>query len=159
MCYEELNGKVTTNKCGHCFHTRCFYEWYLKAEEPSCPMCRAPVLFKGIIKSGWKKSVVENSSSVEEFTDWVFDEMNHDETLKPHALHVIKEAQVLWHTASELGYDKDEIDYMLWTFDWISPKHITRNGPKDRPVPDTPSKQSRKNNGLFTKKKYHGRNR
>jgi hypothetical protein len=36
--------------CGHSFCQGCTKEWWLKSSEPNCPMCRAPLYFKGMRK-------------------------------------------------------------------------------------------------------------
>lgn len=118
-------------------------------------MCRGPVLFKGIIKSGWLDEK-EPEPPIDEFTEWVFNEMENG--AKIPALRVIEEAQVLCKTATDLGYDKYDIEYMIWTFDWISPKHLTRNGPRDPPKPSN-IPPPRKNKGKINKKQRWMRSR
>ena len=34
--------------CGHSFCKGCTKEWWLKSTESNCPMCRAPIYFKGL---------------------------------------------------------------------------------------------------------------
>lgn len=44
ICLEVLLediGKLQT--CGHMFHRRCVIHWLANAEEPCCPLCKAPV--------------------------------------------------------------------------------------------------------------------
>ena len=54
VCYEVCKGPKRL-LCGHTFCTGCIKEWYLKSEEPACPMCRGPLCFRGFLSSGWRQ--------------------------------------------------------------------------------------------------------
>lgn len=136
VCYETFEGsKVTKMCCGHMVHTKCLREWYLKAEsEPTCPMCRGPVLFRGMFKTNWDQMKDEDEESLlTEYIEQVFEEAEEDWLIKEESLTLIMEAQMVYNTAKTIGCPPDEIDYMLWDLYWISPKRATRNG---KYVPD-----------------------
>ena len=75
VCYEsEATCRFT---CGHDFCKECTKMWYMKGK-CSCPMCRAPMCFKGIIdvKKIWRREKLE-----EVYIDLVremFDELGDD---------------------------------------------------------------------------------
>ena len=75
VCYEsEAKCRFT---CGHSFCKECTKTWYMKGK-CSCPMCRAPMCFKGIIdvKKIWRREKLE-----EVYVDLVremFDELGDD---------------------------------------------------------------------------------
>lgn len=55
VCYGE-SGPFQKLCCGHSFCMGCIKNWYLKgAAGSSCPMCRAPVYFKGFhrVRDQW----------------------------------------------------------------------------------------------------------
>ena len=58
VCYESEAKCLFT--CGHGFCKECTKMWYMKGK-CSCPMCRAPMCFKGIIdvKKIWRREKLE----------------------------------------------------------------------------------------------------
>jgi hypothetical protein len=75
VCYESEAKCLFT--CGHSFCKECTKMWYMKGK-CSCPMCRAPMCFKGIIdvKKIWRREKLE-----EVYVDLVgemFDELGDD---------------------------------------------------------------------------------
>jgi hypothetical protein len=62
MC--ECGAKSKTLICKHSFCTPCIKEWFLKAEEAACPMCRGPLFFRGFRKSGWVEAKYDKESTV-----------------------------------------------------------------------------------------------
>ena len=49
VCYGE-EGAFQKLSCGHDFCSSCIKTWYLKGTGTGCPMCRAPIYFKGFHK-------------------------------------------------------------------------------------------------------------
>mmetsp|Transcript_32528 Transcript_32528/g.75300 ORF Transcript_32528/g.75300 Transcript_32528/m.75300 type:complete len:273 (+) Transcript_32528:170-988(+) len=46
ICLEAVpqnDRKRTETDCGHVFHSRCLKKWLSKAENPGCPLCKAPM--------------------------------------------------------------------------------------------------------------------
>lgn len=80
VCYtDNCNCRLT---CGHSFCRPCVKEWYMKTDsEPSCPMCRNTLYFKGMNKVAekWEEEFEEQKweevyndaldSTLEEFED------------------------------------------------------------------------------------------
>lgn len=61
VCYEITSTCKLI--CGHSFCMSCIKEWYLKSEEePTCPMCRQRLYFKGMHKQEqkWEEERHEN---------------------------------------------------------------------------------------------------
>jgi hypothetical protein len=57
VCFGE-EGSFQKLSCGHAFCMGCIKNWYLKgAAGSSCPMCRAPVYFKGFhrVRDQWNE--------------------------------------------------------------------------------------------------------
>ena len=54
VCYSET-GPFRTLGCGHEFCGGCIKTWYLKGTGTGCPMCRAPIYFKGFaaVRDEW----------------------------------------------------------------------------------------------------------
>lgn len=63
VCYSE-SGPFQKLCCGHSFCTGCVKTWYLKGsgENASCPMCRAPIYFKGFhkVRDQWNEEAWDN---------------------------------------------------------------------------------------------------
>ena len=62
VCYGE-SGPFQKLCCGHTFCTGCVKNWYLKGVAgASCPMCRAPIYFKGFhkMRDDWNEDAWEN---------------------------------------------------------------------------------------------------
>lgn len=68
VCYAAVaNCKLV---CNHRFCTSCVKQWYLKGAEPTCPMCRRALYFKGLYKKReeWAEEAYQSK------TDEVFGE-------------------------------------------------------------------------------------
>ena len=76
VCY---NCKATcTLVCNHAFCKECVKAWYYKCDEPSCPMCRRSLYFKGMHKVAqeWDKerSIQKNEDVFNQVFDDIFEE-------------------------------------------------------------------------------------
>lgn len=49
ICYTET-ASVCKLTCGHVFCKDCVKSWYKKSTDPTCPMCRRPMYFRGFHK-------------------------------------------------------------------------------------------------------------
>lgn len=47
ICYDECH-KTCKLVCGHSLCMSCVREWWKKSEEPTCPMCRNNLYFRGM---------------------------------------------------------------------------------------------------------------
>ncbi len=61
--------------CGHSFCQGCTKEWWLKSTEPSCPMCRAPLYFKGMRKVAERWENEKDQQIKETVYSRIFDEI------------------------------------------------------------------------------------
>ena len=76
MCY---NDKASCNLvCGHAFCKNCVKTWYYKCDEPSCPMCRRNLYFKGMHKivDAWdrERENQKNESAFNSAFEDIFDD-------------------------------------------------------------------------------------
>ena len=93
--------------CGHTFCFCCVKEWYFKSEEPSCPMCRRDMYFKGMYKQIDEWEEEKQESIIEEVYSDVFDsicedflgedfefDFDEDDVMTPHEL-MLEELMIL----------------------------------------------------------------
>jgi hypothetical protein len=77
VCYSE----TATCKlvCKHSFCKSCVKSWYQKSEEPTCPMCRSRLYFKGLykLKRVWEDEKFEKQNS--DYFQETFDEIFEDD--------------------------------------------------------------------------------
>ena len=61
VCYGE-SGPFQKLCCGHDFCSGCIKTWYLKGTGTGCPMCRAPIYFKGFhkVREAWNEDAWDN---------------------------------------------------------------------------------------------------
>lgn len=60
VCYsDDCACHVLT--CGHSICKSCVKQWYTTSPEPDCPMCRAPLNFKGIhrVREKWEEEACD----------------------------------------------------------------------------------------------------
>ena len=69
VCYSE-EGVFQKLSCGHDFCSGCIKTWYLKGTGAGCPMCRAPIYFKGFhkLRDQWDEDAHETKCA-EVFSD------------------------------------------------------------------------------------------
>jgi hypothetical protein len=63
VCYSSnSNCKLV---CGHSFCFSCVKKWYNKGADQNCPMCRAPIYFKGLYKKQeeWANEAYETKAA------------------------------------------------------------------------------------------------
>lgn len=76
VCYSD---KATCNLvCNHSFCKDCVKTWYYKCDEPSCPMCRRNLYFKGMHKvvDEWdrERALKKNEDAFNKAFDDIFEE-------------------------------------------------------------------------------------
>lgn len=81
ICYEEQCKHTKKLICGHEFCVACSKEWFLKSEDPKCPMCRRPFWFRGLSHSSWWKEKEEgDDDKFQQLFDMLLDAcIEHDE--------------------------------------------------------------------------------
>ena len=60
VCYSD-HCACHTLLCGHSICKDCTKQWYTTSPEPDCPMCRAPMNFKGLhrVREKWEDEAYE----------------------------------------------------------------------------------------------------
>lgn len=60
VCYSD-NCACHTLTCGHSICKTCVKNWYITSPEPDCPMCRAPLNFRGLhrVREKWEEEALE----------------------------------------------------------------------------------------------------
>jgi len=78
VCYERVPTNQLT--CGHSFCYHCVKTWYQKGTE-TCPMCRAPMCFRGMrdIKNTWDEE--RREGVLEEFVEYLMEDLGESEYL------------------------------------------------------------------------------
>lgn len=74
VCYSETASLQLC--CGHSLCKDCAHQWFQKAaEEPTCPMCREPMTWKGMhkVKADWEEERV--MGEMEELWEVMFDDV------------------------------------------------------------------------------------
>jgi hypothetical protein len=132
VCYEAC-GKQKSLRCGHVFCNTCIKEWYLKSEDPACPMCRRPIWFRGLLSSGWlqerqetKEGNVPNDLFEYYFNHLLEDyEVDMEEGYRPVIasrifMHYLKRIQTTINAMWDQGYDEENIFDFVDHCDWVS---------------------------------------
>jgi len=145
VCYGEA-GPFQKLCCGHTFCTGCVKTWYLKGTGTGCPMCRAPIYFKGFhkVREEWNEesyetrcaeilsevideSIAEANETAEDFPDF------RDEILGD-AMHDILEIERTFRFLKYEGLSTEDIDYVLrYTADYYSDRHLDKCKYLDEP--------------------------
>ena len=113
MCYcEQATCKLM---CTHSFCKSCIKTWYQKSEEPTCPMCRHNIYFKGFHKvlSKWENEKIDkrNEDAFNSAFESIFDMESEDEYTSSE-------------TDSNIDEDSDsdsDSEYETWDSLWETP--------------------------------------
>ena len=106
VCYSE----VATCKlvCKHSFCKSCVKTWYQKSEEPTCPMCRHTLYFKGLhkISEKWEDERIEklNEEAFNTAFEAIFEETEEESEYDNFSSEVDTESDYSesdWETSSE----------------------------------------------------------
>lgn len=139
VCYDET-GPFQKLCCGHTFCTGCVKNWYLRgAAGSTCPMCRAPMYFKGFheVREQWNDEAYETRCT--EILNEVFDasiaealEMGEtfpdyrDEILEDTMQDLVEIERTFRYLKNE-GIATEDIEYVLrYTADYYSDRHMNR---------------------------------
>ena len=76
VCYT--NDACCHLVCGHSFCKGCTKEWWLKSAESNCPMCRAPLYFRGLRKMAERWEEEREEKMKEAVYSKIFDEITEE---------------------------------------------------------------------------------
>ena len=101
VCYTDKSSCKLV--CGHEFCKSCVKTWYYKCEEPSCPMCRRDMYFKGMnrVVKVWEteRAIKKNEDAFSQAFDEIFLEDEEDSEWESES-----DDSDSWETSSEQEY-------------------------------------------------------
>ena len=101
VCYTDKSSCKLV--CGHEFCKSCVKTWYYKCEEPSCPMCRRDMYFKGMnrVVKVWEteRTIKKNEDAFSQAFDEIFLEDEEDSEWESES-----DDSDSWETSSEQEY-------------------------------------------------------
>lgn len=103
ICYcEQATCKLV---CNHSFCKSCVKSWYEKSDEPTCPMCRRRLYFKGLhrVSQKWEEERNDkiNEESFKDAFDSIFEESEYDEESDGDEEDDSEDGDSVWETDSE----------------------------------------------------------
>lgn len=146
VCYGE-SGPFQKLCCGHTFCSGCIKNWYLKgAAGSSCPMCRAPVYFKGFhkVREEWNEDAWEEKCS--EVFSQALDEsfagaQDFAESLPPRwrgrimrdVLEDFIDIEKTYRFLKNEGVSSDDMEEVFYYGDYYSDRHMHKYWYLDEP--------------------------
>lgn len=157
VCYGE-SGPFQKLCCGHVFCTNCIKNWYLKgAAGSSCPMCRAPVYFKGFhaVRDQWNEdawdtkcaevfgdALDERFAEAQEFAE-AFPPRWRSRIFKELVSEFVEVEKTYRYLRNE-GVSPEDMDEVFYWGDYYSDRHMNKYWYLDEPRKETvPMVQSR----------------
>lgn len=146
VCYGE-SGPFQKLCCGHTFCTGCVKNWYLKGVAgASCPMCRAPIYFKGFhkVRDGWNEEAWENrcaevfSQAIDECfaeaQDFAesFPERWRGRIMKD-VLEDFIDIEKTYRFLKNEGVSSEDMEEVFYWGDYYSDRHMNKYGYLDEP--------------------------
>ena len=138
VCYSE-SGPFQKLCCGHTFCTGCVKQWYLKGTGTGCPMCRAPIYFKGFhkIRDQWDEDAWETRCSevLSESMDACIAEAvemaemfpRHRNEIIGDSIEDLRDIERTFRFLKADGICSEDIDYVLnETTDYYSDRHLNK---------------------------------
>ena len=109
VCYSATAN--CTLVCKHAFCKDCVKEWYHKSDDPTCPMCRRAMYFKGMYKVAetWEKE--RNDKKNEDVFNEAFEAIFEEEDVTMEDSDSDAESDVSWETWG--GSQMDELDVAI----------------------------------------------
>jgi hypothetical protein len=109
VCYGD---KASCNLvCGHSFCKDCVKTWYYKCDEPSCPMCRRNLYFKGMHKvvDEWdrERAFKKNEDAFNQAFDDIFEEIESESEFDPDSESDTDSDSESWETDSGSGSEPE----------------------------------------------------
>jgi hypothetical protein len=156
VCYGD-EGVFQKLSCGHDFCSGCIKTWYLKGTGTGCPMCRAPIYFKGFhkLRDQWDEDAHETKCS-EVFSEaidaCVTQAFEYAEAFPKRwrsmilreIIEDVKDLERTYRALVAYGAGPEEIDDAFYYEDYYSDRHLDKCSYLDEPPKESvPSVQSR----------------
>ena len=165
VCYGEI-GPFQKLCCGHTFCTGCVKNWYLKgAAGSSCPMCRAPIYFKGFraVRDQWNEEAYETrcaeilseviDESIAEANEMAEDFPDYRDEILEDTMQDLVEIEKTFRFLRNEGLSTEDIDYVLrYTTDYYSDRHLDKCWYNDEPIKDPAPKLANRGAGRCGKR-------
>ena len=146
ICYGE-SGPFQKLCCGHTFCTGCVKNWYLKGVAgASCPMCRAPIYFKGFhkVRDEWNEEAWENkcdevfSQAIDEcFAEAQDFAESFPERWRGRIMNDVLEdfidIEKTYRFLKNEGISSDDMEEVFYWGDYYSDRHMNKYGYLDEP--------------------------
>ena len=156
VCYGE-SGPFQKLCCGHDFCTGCIKTWYLKGTGTGCPMCRAPIYFKGFhkVRDEWNEDAWENKCAevFSEALDERFAEAQEFAQAFPpkwrnrifrELIDDFVEIEKTYRFLKNEGVGPDDMEEVFYWGDYYSDRHMDQYSYLDEPRKESvPAVQSR----------------
>lgn len=149
VCYSE-DGPSRKLCCGHEFCGSCIKAWYQKGTGTGCPMCRAPIYFRGFhqVRDSWNEDHWRNQC--ETVIDKYRDELINDafefaaefkrattkEMIMQGLSDDLKDLDRSTRYLMDEGIDAEWLEYVLYETDaYYSDRHVGKYSWIDEPRP------------------------
>ena len=156
VCYGEC-GPFQKLCCGHDFCTGCIKTWYLKGTGAGCPMCRAPIYFKGFhkVRDEWNEDAWENKCAdvFSEALDERFAEAQEFAQAFPpkwrsrifrELIDDFVDIEKTYRFLKNEGVDHEVMEDAFYWGDYYSDRHMNKYSYLDEPLKESvPAVQSR----------------
>jgi len=156
VCYGE-SGPFQKLSCGHDFCSGCIKTWYLKGTGTGCPMCRAPIYFKGFhkLRDQWNTEAYETKCSEvfgEAIDACITQAFEYAEAFPKRwrsmilreIIEDVKDLERTYRALVAYGAEPEDIDDAFYYEDYYSDRHIDKCSYIDEPLKDLAPKRTAK---------------
>lgn len=112
VCYSETSNCHLT--CGHSFCFGCVKEWYHKCTEPTCPMCRKSLNFKGLRRLEEKWSEEAREQKIDELFGEYLDDMLEECLWSDFVMMELEDTQKRLQMISDWEFDRDLFEGVMY---------------------------------------------
>ena len=145
VCYGET-GPFQKLCCGHDFCAGCIKTWYLKGTGTGCPMCRAPIYFKGFhkVRDQWNADAYETkcaevfSEAIDACATQAFEyaeafPWRWRPTILREIIEDVKDIERTYRVLLSYGVAPEDIDDAFYNEDYYSDRHMDKFSYIDEP--------------------------
>ena len=139
VCYGE-SGPFQKLCCGHHFCSGCIKNWYLKgAAGSSCPMCRAPIYFKGFhkVREEWAVEVFSQAldecfAEAQEFAESLPPRWRRN--IMRDVIDDFLDIEKTYRFLKSEGISSEDLDEVFYYGDYYSDRHMNKYWYMDEPT-------------------------